>query len=61
MLHPPRGSYRWACGRTYEHMVPALTLDHIMTPHEASTWRARITPARETDLLGTAGRRKTER
>ena len=35
-------------GRTYEHMVPALTLDHIMTPDEAGTWRARIAPARQT-------------
>lgn len=60
VLHPTRGNYRWVSGRTYEHMVPALTLDHIMTPDEASPWRARITPARETDLFGTASR-KTER
>jgi hypothetical protein len=52
VLHPPRGSYRWDCGRTYEHMVPALTLDHIMTPDEASAWPAHIAPARETDLFG---------
>jgi hypothetical protein len=54
VLHPPRGDYGWTCGRTYEHMVPALTLDHIMTPDQADTWRARIAPARETDLFGTA-------
>jgi hypothetical protein len=60
VLYPPRGNYRWVSGRTYEHMVPALTLDHIMTPDEASAWRARSTPARETDLFGTANR-KTER
>jgi hypothetical protein len=52
VLHPPLGSYGWACGRTYEHMVPALTLDHIMTPEEAEAWRARIAPARQTDLFG---------
>lgn len=55
-LHPPLGDYGWTCGRTYEHMVPALTLDHIMTPEQASAWRARITPARETDLLGRTSR-----
>jgi hypothetical protein len=22
VTHPPRGSYSWACGRTYEHMTP---------------------------------------
>ena len=52
VLHPPRGSYRWASGRTYEHMVPALTLDHIMSPEEADAWRPRIAPARETDHFG---------
>jgi len=54
VLHPPRGNYSWTCGRTYKHMVPDFTLDHIMTPDEAQAWRARIAPARETDLLGTA-------
>lgn len=52
VLHPPRGDYSWTCGRTYEHMVPTLTLDHIMASHEAAAWRARIAPARETDLFG---------
>jgi hypothetical protein len=33
-------------------MVPTLTLDHIMASHEAAAWRARIAPARETDLFG---------
>jgi hypothetical protein len=56
VLHPPRGNYGWTRGRTYEHMVPALTLDHVMTPDEAGAWRARIAPARETDLFGTANR-----
>jgi hypothetical protein len=56
VLHPPRGNYRWTAGRTYEHMTPALSLDHIMTADEASAWRARISPARETDLFGTASR-----
>jgi hypothetical protein len=36
---PTAGNYSWACGRTYEHMVPVLTLDHIMTPGEADAWR----------------------
>lgn len=52
VLHPPRGRYGWEGGRTYEHMVPALTLDHVMTPDQAAAWRARIAPARETDLFG---------
>jgi hypothetical protein len=56
VLHPPRGNYGWTCGRTYEHMAPGLTLDHIMTPDEADAWRARTAPARETDLLGTTNR-----
>lgn len=51
VLHPPLGNYRWTGGRTYEHMVPALTLDQIMTPDEADAWRARIAPARETDIV----------
>ena len=51
-LHPPRGNYGWTGGRTYEYMVPALTLDHVMTPGQAAPWRARIAPARETDLFG---------
>jgi hypothetical protein len=51
VIHPPRGSYGWLNGRTYEHMTPTLTLDHIMTPDEAGTWRARISPAHETDLF----------
>jgi hypothetical protein len=54
VLHPPRGRYRWAGGRTYQHMVPALALDAVMTPDEVRAWRARIQPARETDLFGTA-------
>jgi hypothetical protein len=33
-------------------MVPTLTLDAVMTPGEVRTWRARIQPARETDLFG---------
>lgn len=52
VLRPPRDNYGWAGGRTCEHMVPALTLDHVMTPGQAAPWRARITPARETGLFG---------
>jgi hypothetical protein len=51
VIHPSRGIYGWLAGRTYEHMTPTLTLDYIMTPDEAHTWRARISPARETDLF----------
>jgi hypothetical protein len=54
VLHPPRRAYGWTCGRTYEHMVPDLTLDQMMSPHDTSTWYTRIAPARETDLFGTA-------
>lgn len=56
VLHPPLGDYGWTCGRTYENMVPALKLDHIMTPDQAGAWRARIAPARETDLFGKTSR-----
>ena len=56
VLHPPRGDFGWACGRTFEHMAPALALDHVMTPDLAGAWRARIAPARETDLFGTVNR-----
>jgi hypothetical protein len=52
VLHPPCGNYGWAGGRTYEHLIPALTLEHVMTPDQAVPWRARIAPARETDLFG---------
>jgi hypothetical protein len=31
-------------------MIPAMTLDAIMTADEAAAWRQRITPARQTDL-----------
>lgn len=53
VLHPPRGSYRWLAGRTYEHMAPALVLNEIMTAEEVRSWRSHIAPARETDLFGT--------
>ena len=52
VLHPPRGNYGWSGGRTYEHMVPALTLDYVMAPDQAALWRARVAPARETDVFG---------
>jgi hypothetical protein len=57
VLHPPRGSYRWACGRTYEHMASTLTLDEIMPPDEVHIWRTQIASSRETDLFGTVHRR----
>ncbi len=53
VLHPPLGEFGWTTGRTYEHMVPTLTLDRIMRPDETRAWRSRIAPARETDLFGT--------
>jgi hypothetical protein len=51
VLHPPRGNYQWAGGRIYEHMVPTLTLGETMTGGEAQAWRARITPADETEIF----------
>lgn len=54
VLYPPQGNYGWHGGRTYEDMIPTLTLDQIMDQAEADTWRAHIAPARETDLFGTA-------
>src|SRR5215472_6620241 len=54
VLHPPRSDFRWRSGRTYEHMVPSLTLDHVMSAQEARSWRAHVAPARETDLFGTS-------
>ena len=51
--HPTRGYFGWATGRTYEHMIPTLTLGHVMTPDQAAGWRARVAAARETDLFGT--------
>jgi hypothetical protein len=55
VLHPPYGNRGWTGGRTYQGMVPELTLDHIMTTDEANRWRAHIAPARETDLFGQFG------
>lgn len=52
VLYPPLGDFGWTCGRTYEHMVPALTLDHVMAAAEAAAWRSHIAPARESDLFG---------
>jgi hypothetical protein len=52
VTHPARGPFAWASGRTYEHMAPELTLDHIMSPEEAATWHSRAAPARETDIFG---------
>ena len=52
VLHPPRGAFGWTCGRTYEHMIPVLTLDQVLGADELRAWHARIAPARETDLFG---------
>lgn len=51
VVYPSLGDYRWTTGRVYQHMVPTLTLDHVMNRDEVEAWRARITPARETDFL----------
>lgn len=53
VLHPPLGRFAWTAGRSYEHMVPTLTLDRILDHDEAATWMSRITPAREIDLMAT--------
>lgn len=42
----------WSAGRTYQHMRPALTLDHELSPAETASWLARVAPARENDLMG---------
>jgi hypothetical protein len=55
VLYPPLGNYRWTGGRTYEHMMPTLTLDKVMTEEEADTWRTRIAPADQTDLFAQHG------
>ncbi len=52
VLHPPRGNYMWMSGRTYEAMVPNLTLDRFLEPDEAHALRQRVAPARETDQFG---------
>jgi hypothetical protein len=52
VLHPPKGSYGWHHGRSYVHMVPSLTLDREIPRTEAVHRLSRITPARETDLMG---------
>jgi hypothetical protein len=52
VLHPPKGSYGWMHGRSYVDMVPFLTLDREIEPTDAARWLSRITPARETDLMG---------
>lgn len=56
VVHPPLGSFGWAYGRAYPHMVPALTLDAELSADEAATWLARVAPANETDLMGVNAR-----
>jgi hypothetical protein len=51
ILHPPLGRFAWSAGRAYRHMTPTLTLDRILAPAEAAGWLARVSPARETDLM----------
>ena len=55
VLHPPRGNMMWVSGRTYNQMVPELTLDQILSQEETAAWHARVAPARETDLFGPPG------
>jgi hypothetical protein len=55
VLHPLRGPFGWTGGRTYEHMIPELTLNEILSPAQTRSWHTQITPARETDLFGLAG------
>jgi hypothetical protein len=57
VLPPPPGSYGWACGRTHEHLVPALTLDYVMTPKRRKPGaRASLPPARPTSSQSTGPR-----
>jgi hypothetical protein len=51
VLHAPLGRYGWSGGRTYEHMMPTLTLDRFMEPAEAASWLARVLPGRENDFM----------
>lgn len=55
VVHPPQGSYAWTGGRTYQHMIPELTLDEILSPAQTHAWHVQITTARETDLFGLTG------
>lgn len=52
VLHPPKGNYGWMHGRSYLGMVPFLRLDREIEPADAERWLSRISPARETDLMG---------
>ena len=56
VLHPPNGNYGWQNGRTYSHMTPTVTLDQVMTQAGAADWLARISPARETDMMASPPR-----
>jgi hypothetical protein len=51
VLHPPLGRFGWSGGRTYQHMTPTLTLDRFLAPAEAASWLARVSPARQDDLM----------
>jgi len=51
VLYPPLGRYGWSGGRTYQHMTPTLTLDRFLEPAEAASWLARVSPARQDDLM----------
>jgi hypothetical protein len=55
VLHPAREPFGWMTGRTYAQMIPELTLNEILSPAQARTWHAQITPARETGLFGPGG------
>jgi hypothetical protein len=51
VLHAPLGRYGWSGGRTYQNMMPTLTLDRLMEPAESADWLARVYPARENDFM----------
>jgi hypothetical protein len=50
-VHPAQVNKQWSSGRVYEHMLPSLTLDHVMPAEEAGSWLARVQPAREPDMF----------
>jgi hypothetical protein len=50
-LYDGAGAYIYPEGKPAHiaGMIPAMTLDAVMSASEAAAWRGRITPARETD------------
>jgi hypothetical protein len=41
------------------HMTPTLTLDRFLKPAEAASWLARVSPARQDDLVAVNGKSRS--